>query len=73
MSFDEGPINGEEVRKVMRKLKVNKAPGLDGIHPEMLKHGGDIMVREICNMCNIIWKKECVPEDWTDCETAEEG
>ena len=56
-----------------RKLKVNKAPGLDGIHTEMLKHGGDIIVREISNMCNIIWEKECVPEDWTDCETAEEG
>ena len=43
-----------------RKLKVNKAPGLDGIHTEMLKHGGDIIVREISNMCNIIWEKECL-------------
>ena len=37
-------IMKEEVRSVLRRLKMRKAPGICGIVPEMLKAGGEVMV-----------------------------
>ncbi len=37
-------IERVEVEKAMAKIKCGKAAGIDGITPEMVKHGGDAVV-----------------------------
>lgn len=64
LDVDVGPISTTEVRIAIRSLKNNKAPGLDEIAAELLKHGGDGLVRELTNLLNSCWWRKCVPEDW---------
>ena len=42
----EAPTEGE-VAEIIKRLKNGKAPGLDGITAEMLKHGGKKLVKLI--------------------------
>ena len=37
----------EDVKKAMRNLKNNKAAGTDGIHPELIKYGGNNLLNRI--------------------------
>ncbi len=48
----------------IRKLKLGKAPGPDGIKAEMLKYGGEIVVDWIMWICNLAWEQSKVPEEW---------
>jgi hypothetical protein len=57
-------ITMDEVRVAIRKLKNNKAAGMDNILAEYLKNGGEPMVTSLTNICNKVWKAEEVPEDW---------
>ena len=43
-----------EVLKAIKTLKNNKAPGIDNITPEVLKHGGPDMAQELCHLFNIV-------------------
>ncbi len=51
-------------REAIRKLKLGKAPGSDGITAEMLKYGGEIVVDWMVWICNLAWEQSKVPEDW---------
>jgi hypothetical protein len=42
----------------------NKAPGADNMPAELLKCGGDELVRHIHKLIMDIWKKEYVLEEW---------
>ena len=53
----------DEISKAISKLKNNKAPGIDEIHPEMIKYGGDFLIKMLTSLCNKIWQKEAVPKD----------
>lgn len=64
IDIDEGPILSGEVAKAISKLKNNKAPGSDGIHPEMLKHASSEMMTTLTTLLNTIWKQEKIPEEW---------
>ena len=58
-------ITCDEVQIALKKLKNNKAPGLDGVQAEMLKNAdNETIVKEICHVCNVIWREERIPEDW---------
>ena len=63
-NFDDGIILVEEVQSAIKHLKNNKAPGLDNIHAEFLKHGGEELVKKLTVICNTIWENEIVPDDW---------
>lgn len=52
------------MRMRLRKLRNNKAPGIDGIQPELLKYRGDELRKELYNMTVMIWEQEWIPEDW---------
>ncbi len=50
--------------KAIRKLKLGKALGSDGITAEMLKYGGEIVVDWMMWICSLAWEQSKVPEDW---------
>ena len=45
-------------------MKNGQAPGADGISAELLKLGGDTVVRWLLYLATVVWKEERVPEDW---------
>jgi hypothetical protein len=52
--------------KAIKKLKNGKAAGVDDIQAELLKYGGDELIRRITTLCNKIWTTGEIPEDWCD-------
>ena len=51
-------ITEEEIRRAIARLKRGKAAGVCGIQGEMLKAGGDTVVRWLHIIFNIVWEKE---------------
>ncbi|KAI8486243.1 hypothetical protein Bbelb_359590 [Branchiostoma belcheri] len=58
------PVTPDEVRTALRKLKNGKAPGICKITAEMLKAGGDHIVKWLTEIINHVWIQERLPEDW---------
>ena len=57
-------ITEEEIRRAIARLKKGKAAGVCGIQGEMLKAGGDTVVRWMHIIFNIVWEKGKAAEDW---------
>lgn len=57
-------ISGTEVARAIKSLKNNKAPGLDEVCAELLKHGQEVVVESLTHLFNMIWHREDVPADW---------
>jgi len=53
-----------EVYKAMNKIKAGKAPGVCGIYPEYIQHGGSDALRTLHKIVTEVWKEEVVPEEW---------
>ena len=58
-------ITRNEVKKAIKKLKLGKAPGVDGIRSEMLKYGGEVMIDILWRVCKVAWEIGEVPVEWT--------
>lgn len=58
------PPTLEEIKKVVRKLKDNKAPGIDNIPRELIKHGEEALLTKLHTLFGEIWQAEKIPEDW---------
>ena len=58
-------VSRKEIRKAVKKLKLGKAPGSDGIRAEMVKYGGEAMIDILVRICQMAWEVGRVPEDWT--------
>jgi hypothetical protein len=56
----EEPSDLQETNKAIQKLKSNMAPGIDNIHTEIYKVGGNILKLEILALIMKIWEDECV-------------
>jgi len=54
----DGNINLEEVQCAVRSLMNNKAPGVDEISAEMLKHGKETVAEQLAELFNMIWQVE---------------
>jgi hypothetical protein len=54
----------EEVRNSLITLKNNKAPGADNIPAELLKYGGNKVIKNIHDLVTLVWEKEQMPKDW---------
>jgi len=50
----------------MRNLKNNKVAGTDGIHPELIKCGGNKLLNRIYELVRQIWEEERIPEEWKE-------
>ena len=60
----ECEVNVNDVREAVKKLKKGKAPGIDGITGEMLKYGGEALVKWITKLCKLCMAEGKVPNDW---------
>ena len=63
----ELPLNEfseEEIQNCLQELPNNKASGHDHIQAELLKNGGDDMVKELKVLANIVWNTNKVPDEW---------
>ena len=50
----------------MKTIKSLKAAGLDNIHAELQKNGGELVIRELTDLCATAWEFKDVPADWKD-------
>lgn len=64
LNIDIEYIKEAEMIRAIKKLKNNKAAGMDEIQAEILKNGGETMIQKLTNLCNLCWVEEAVPEDW---------
>jgi len=60
----EEPITEQEIDKAKRKLKANKAPGIDMLHNEVLKYLWSKKGVAIYNLLNNCLKEACFPNSW---------
>ena len=44
------PITMEELKKSVKAANIGKAPGLDGIPAEVIKHGGDGLLQQLLSV-----------------------
>ena len=56
------PFVAEEVNSVLKKLKLGKAVGHDGIKAEHLKYGGPTLRDWVLQICNAIVEAESIPK-----------
>ena len=47
-------------------MSSDKAPGKDGIPPEIFKYGGNKLVQKVLELFKVIWKAGRVPQDYKD-------
>jgi hypothetical protein len=46
-----------DIKKAIRNLKINKAAGTDGIHPELIKYGGNNLMNIMYKLDRTGWRK----------------
>ncbi|CAH1231299.1 Hypp378 [Branchiostoma lanceolatum] len=56
----------EEVQAAVNSLKNNKASGPDGVPGEILRAGGEPVVRCLHSFVTAAWTTGCVPQHWKD-------
>ena len=56
----------EEVKEAIQLLQTGKAPGPDGIPPEVYKEGGPAMLSSLTSLFQLFWEAEELPQDLKD-------
>ena len=59
------PITEQEVENSIKRLSNRKTPGIDGITSELIKAGGDMMIKILTILFNKIINTEKSSEDWS--------
>ena len=54
-------ITEDEIRRAIWKLR---SGGVCGIQGELLKAGGEIIVKWLQKSCNLVWRTGLAPVDW---------
>ena len=60
------PPTKAEIRKAVKQLKNNKAPGPDGIPAEAIKADTETSVNMLHELFTEIWRAEDIPEEWKE-------
>jgi len=63
-TIDTFPPTIIEVYRAMNKIKAGKAPGVCGIYPEYIQHGGSDALCTLHKIVTRVWEEEVVPEEW---------
>ena len=58
-------IEEQETEDAVRRLKMGKTAGCDEIVAEVLKKGGENIVKALHKLCEKVWGEEKLPTDWT--------
>jgi hypothetical protein len=53
----------ENLNKATRNLKNKKTADSDGIHPELIKYGGNKLLKRMYELVRQIWEEEMIPEE----------
>src|SRR5271168_1238557 len=61
----DAPIELQEIKTAVKKLKRSKACGLDGIMNETFKYGGDQALEHLTYLCNEVFRTEDFPKMWS--------
>ena len=64
MDIDCSPPTINEIVSAIKKTKSGKAPGIDGLHAEMLKTDPALAAKVLKRLFDKIWDSEKVPNDW---------
>ena len=59
------PIDAQEIREAIRKLKSSKAHGCDGILANVLKLAGDTAVQFLTKLFSAVFDEGAYPEEWS--------
>ncbi|KAG0720902.1 Transposon TX1 uncharacterized protein [Chionoecetes opilio] len=62
--IDETAPSLDEVREAVAKLKGGKAAGVCNISAELLKAGGEAMIRGLHAVLTAVWQSGTIPPDW---------
>ncbi|KAG6929376.1 hypothetical protein G0U57_005702, partial [Chelydra serpentina] len=65
IELDEKPTM-EELKKVIESLSTGKAPGKDGIPPEVIKCGINVLLEHLHDLLCQCWDEGAVPQDMRD-------
>ena len=57
------PVTSREVELCLKRLKNGRAPGICSITEELLKKGGDSMIKWLAYILNIVWINKTIPDD----------
>ena len=60
---EQKSISRKEVKKAIGKLKIGKAPAVDGIRAEVLKYGMEAVVNMLVRLCQVAWTVSSCVED----------
>ena len=63
--LDEPP-DLQDIEKAIDQLKSGKAAGIDGIPPEIWKHGGTALHSKLLELLILCWEKSKLPQDFRD-------
>ncbi|KMQ96026.1 rna-directed dna polymerase from mobile element jockey-like protein [Lasius niger] len=63
-SEEEKLLEEEEIVEAVKKMKIGKAAGIDGIPLEAWKYGGMEVRRRLVNLINQIWMDGEMPKEW---------
>ena len=59
MTPEENPgILPEEVEAAIASLKTGKSPGADNVPAELVRHGGEAVVKAFTALCNRVWEEK---------------
>lgn len=57
-------ISMKELIDAKKKIKLGKAPGADGIHPEMIVYQSTEADKLLLRLCQIAYETKTIPNDW---------
>jgi len=66
LPINTSPFTSEEIKKAIKQAKSGKAPGIDEVTVEALKHGGTEITTALLDICNQAFTLKCSPHQWRE-------
>jgi hypothetical protein len=64
-SDDTPKLQRVEVEAAIQKMKDGKSPGVDNVTADEMKAAGSMGVNMMFKLCERVWEREEIPEDWS--------